>query len=52
VNAEIDAAHRMGVQGVPFFLIDTQYAISGAQAPEALAQALRQIAAGEAQSVN
>lgn len=52
VNAEIEAAHRMGVQGVPFFLVDTQYAISGAQAPEALAQAFRQIASGNVQSAN
>jgi len=52
VNAEIEAAHRMGVQGVPFFLVDTQYAISGAQPPEALAQAFRQIASGNVQSAN
>jgi predicted DsbA family dithiol-disulfide isomerase len=52
VNAEIEAAHRMGVQGVPFFLVDTQYAISGAQPPEALAQAFRQIAAGNVQTAH
>lgn len=52
VNAEIEAAHRMGVQGVPFFLVDTQYAISGAQPPEALAQAFRQIASESVQTVN
>lgn len=52
VNAEIEAAHRMGVQGVPFFLVDTQYAISGAQPPEALAQAFRQIAAGSVETAH
>lgn len=33
-------AHRMGVRGVPFFVIDERYAISGAQPPEALRQVL------------
>jgi predicted DsbA family dithiol-disulfide isomerase len=52
VNAEIEAAHRVGVQGVPFFLVDTQYAISGAQPPEALAQAFRQIASGNVETTH
>lgn len=52
VQAEIEAAHRIGVQGVPFFLVNTQYAISGAQPPEALAQALRQIASESVKTVN
>lgn len=44
VLAEIDAAQKMGVTGVPFFIIDGQYAISGAQMPDVLANALREIA--------
>jgi len=44
VLAEIDAAQNMGVTGVPFFIIDGQYAVSGAQMPDVLANALREIA--------
>lgn len=42
---EIETARGMGVNGVPFFIIDGKYAISGAQTPDVLANALRQIAA-------
>jgi len=34
----------MGVNGVPFFIMDGQYAISGAQTPDVLADAFRDIA--------
>jgi predicted DsbA family dithiol-disulfide isomerase len=44
VVAEIEAAQKMGVTGVPFFIIDQQYAVSGAQTPEVLVNALRDIA--------
>ena len=44
VISEIDAAQQMGVTGVPFFIIDGQYAVSGAQMPDVLANALREIA--------
>ncbi len=44
VLAEIDAAQKMGVSGVPFFILDGQYAISGAQPAEVMANALRDIA--------
>jgi len=44
VRAEVAQAQRMGVTGVPCFIIDRQYAISGAQPVEAFANALRQIA--------
>lgn len=44
VLGEIDAAQKMGVNGVPFFIIDGQYAVSGAQMPDVLANALREIA--------
>ncbi|MDE1158608.1 MAG: DsbA family oxidoreductase [Neorhizobium sp.] len=44
VIAEIDAAQQMGVSGVPFFIIDGQYAVSGAQTPDVLASGLRDIA--------
>jgi predicted DsbA family dithiol-disulfide isomerase len=44
VIAEIDAAQQMGVSGVPFFIVDQKYAISGAQTPDVLIAALRDIA--------
>lgn len=44
IRSEIDAVQRMGVNGVPFMIFDQQYAISGAQTPEVLAGALRDIA--------
>ena len=31
VKAEIAHAQRMGVSGVPFFIIDHQYAVTGVQ---------------------
>lgn len=46
VTAAIDAARRMGVTGVPTFILDGKYAIVGAQPAEVLADALRQVAAG------
>ena len=33
-------ARSLGVTGVPFFVIDRRYAVSGAQPPEVIAQAL------------
>jgi predicted DsbA family dithiol-disulfide isomerase len=44
VLSEIEAAQKMGVNGVPFFIIDGQYAVSGAQTPDVLANAFREIA--------
>lgn len=44
IIGEIDAAQKIGVNGVPFFIFDQQYAVSGAQTPDALAEALRDIA--------
>lgn len=44
IVAEIGAAQQMGVNGVPFFIFDQQYAVSGAQTPDVLANALRDIA--------
>lgn len=44
VLSEIEAAQRMGVNGVPFFILDQQYAISGAQPADLLANAFRELA--------
>lgn len=44
VRAEVNQAARMGVSGVPCFILDGKYAVSGAQAPDVLAGAIRQVA--------
>ena len=40
VKADIHEAQTLGVNGVPFFVFDRKYAVSGAQAPEAFLQTL------------
>ena len=40
VTADIREAHAIGVSGVPFFVIDRRYGISGAQPTELFRQAL------------
>ena len=40
VDADEQMARALGVTGVPFFVIDRRYAVSGAQPPEVLAAAL------------
>jgi predicted DsbA family dithiol-disulfide isomerase len=39
-----DAAKQAGINGVPTFIIDGRYAVSGAQAPESLAELIRKAA--------
>lgn len=46
VRGEIAIAGQMGVTGVPCFILDQKYAVMGAQTPQALADAIRQIAQG------
>lgn len=46
VQADIDQAHQYGISGVPFYVIDGKYGVSGAQAPQTFAEALT-MAAGE-----
>ncbi|MFD1927644.1 DsbA family protein [Sporosarcina siberiensis] len=43
VKADISEARQVGVQGVPFFVINRKYAISGAQPAETFADALRKV---------
>ncbi|RQO31171.1 disulfide bond formation protein DsbA [Taibaiella sp. KBW10] len=40
VSEDIEQAQQIGVNGVPFFVFDRKYAVSGAQAPEAFLQTL------------
>ena len=42
VRADIAEARALGVNGVPFFVLDRKYGISGAQPADAFAQAIRQ----------
>ncbi|WP_286329652.1 DsbA family oxidoreductase [Agromyces marinus] len=44
VQADIAQARAYGIQGVPFFVIDGKYGVSGAQPAEVFAQALTQVA--------
>lgn len=48
VQADLAQAVAYGIQGVPFFVIDGKYGISGAQAPEVFEGALTQVAAEQA----
>lgn len=48
VEAEIATANRMGIRGVPCFLIEGRYAVMGAQDSAVLADAIRQVAAAKA----
>ena len=43
IEQDIDQAQQLGVQGVPFFLVNDKYSISGAQPVELFQQALHQI---------
>ena len=43
---EYASAQRIGVTGVPFFIVAGRYGIAGAESPETIAGAIRQ-AAGE-----
>jgi predicted DsbA family dithiol-disulfide isomerase len=40
VTRDVNEAQSLGVSGVPFFVIDGRYGISGAQAPEVFSRAL------------
>jgi len=47
VKADIAEAGQIGVKGVPFFVINRKYAISGAQPAEAFAETLLKVAEEE-----
>ena len=48
VRADQAQARAYGIAGVPFFVIDGKYGVSGAQPPEEFASALRQVGADRA----
>jgi predicted DsbA family dithiol-disulfide isomerase len=41
VRADIEEARNLGASGVPFFVLDRRYAVSGAQPTELFGEALR-----------
>jgi len=43
VRADQAQAQAYGIQGVPFFVIDGKYGVSGAQPADAFAQIIRQV---------
>lgn len=43
IEKGIASAHKMGVQGVPCFIFDGKYALSGAQSPEAIVEILDKV---------
>lgn len=45
VKAEEAAGHQLGIRGVPYFVVDGTYAISGAQPVETFVSSLKRIAA-------
>jgi predicted DsbA family dithiol-disulfide isomerase len=51
VRADQAQAAAYGINGVPFFVINSKYGVSGAQPAEAFAQILRQVWAEETESV-
>jgi predicted DsbA family dithiol-disulfide isomerase len=51
VQEEDSSARRLGIQGVPCFIIDSQYALSGAQEPEAFYPLFEMAAQEESQAI-
>ena len=47
VSTDQYQAFQIGVQGVPFFVFNNKYAVSGAQSPEIFAQVLNKVWAEE-----
>ncbi|MFT4108159.1 DsbA family oxidoreductase [Propionicimonas sp.] len=43
VGADVRAAAQLGIRGVPFFVLDEKYGVSGAQPPELFDRALQQV---------
>jgi predicted DsbA family dithiol-disulfide isomerase len=48
IEQESQEAKQAGIEGVPCFIFGGRFAVSGAQSPEYLAQAIERIASGEA----
>lgn len=51
VMKDVEKAHRLGVQGVPFFYINDKFGLSGAQPTSVFIEALNQIAKEEKETM-
>ena len=49
VTAEEAAGHRLGIRAVPYFVVNKQYGISGAQPPEVFVRAIEKIHSQQAE---
>ena len=49
VKAQESAGHKLGIRGVPYFVLDGTYAISGAQPVDIFVSALKRVAGDRAQ---
>lgn len=47
VNNDIDEAAHLGIRGVPFFVFNRKYGVSGAQPPSAFLDVFREVLSGE-----
>ena len=52
VKAEEAAGHRLGIRGVPYFLLNNTYGISGAQPVEVFVAAIEKVLAQSADSLS
>jgi len=50
VRAEDDFARQVGIHGVPCFIFERKYAISGAQQPDVFRQVIEKVASGAAEA--
>jgi predicted DsbA family dithiol-disulfide isomerase len=50
IEREAQSAKEAGIEGVPCFIFGGKFAVSGAQAPEYLAEAIERVARGEAEA--
>lgn len=51
VRVDMQQARQYGISGVPFFVIDGRYGVSGAQPPEVFTQVLERVAAERAGAI-
>jgi predicted DsbA family dithiol-disulfide isomerase len=51
ITREVEAAKEAGIQGVPMFIFGGKFAVSGAQTPEHLAEAIERVAQANKEAV-
>jgi predicted DsbA family dithiol-disulfide isomerase len=50
VQADVDFARKVGISGVPFFILDDHYAFSGAQPPTTILQVIAKVTGLESEA--